>query len=96
MPLSTGLFCRNSWGCAGCPVPVEEKAGADDSETVDRVNRCEGIDTEQRHFLGEYYTPEYERGLRHDDPALGIEWPAPITVISEKDASWPLTQGRHP
>ncbi len=36
------------------------------------------------------YSPEHERGLRHDDPALGIRWPLPVTVISQKDASWPL------
>ncbi len=46
--------------------------------------------------LGEFYTPEYEGGLRHDDPALGIEWPAPVRVISDKDRSWPLIQGANP
>ena len=36
------------------------------------------------------YTPECERGLRHDDPKLGISWPLEVSNISEKDASWPL------
>ena len=36
------------------------------------------------------YTPGAERGLRHDDPALGIEWPLPVAVSRDKDASWPL------
>ena len=36
------------------------------------------------------YTPEAERGLRHDDPALGLSWPLPVSVISPKDAAWPL------
>lgn len=36
------------------------------------------------------YTPGTERGLRYDDPALGLSWPAPVTTISPKDASWPL------
>lgn len=40
--------------------------------------------------VGEFYTPGYERGLRYDDPAFGISWPLSVTVISEKDASWPL------
>ena len=40
--------------------------------------------------VGEFYTPGYERGLRHDDPVLGIRWPLPVTVISGKDAAWPL------
>lgn len=39
--------------------------------------------------VGEFYTPGYERGLRYDDPTFGITWPLPVTVISEKDASWP-------
>ncbi len=39
--------------------------------------------------VGEFYTPGCERGIRYDDPALKIEWPIPIEVISEKDASWP-------
>lgn len=40
--------------------------------------------------VSEFYTPGTERGLRYDDPALGIEWPVPIEVISEKDAAWAL------
>ena len=33
-------------------------------------------------------------GLRYDDPALGLEWPLPVSVISAKDASWPLLADR--
>jgi dTDP-4-dehydrorhamnose 3,5-epimerase len=40
--------------------------------------------------VSEFYTPGVEGGYRFDDPALGIEWPIPVDVISEKDASWPL------
>ena len=46
--------------------------------------------------VGEFYTPGAERGLRHDDPALGIDWPVPVTVISDKDANWPLLEGARP
>lgn len=38
--------------------------------------------------VGEFYTPGYERGIRYDDPTFKIEWPMPVTVISEKDAAW--------
>lgn len=38
------------------------------------------------------YAPGAERGLRYDDPALDIEWPGDIRVVSEKDQSWPLIQ----
>lgn len=47
-------------------------------------------DVELFYLVGEFYTPGCERGLRFDDPALDIEWPEPITTISEKDRSWPL------
>lgn len=53
-----------------------------------------------------FHAPGAERGARHDDPAFGIEWPVPVTVIADKDRRWPdfagagapdLTQGReHP
>lgn len=40
--------------------------------------------------VSQYYTPGTERGLRYDDPALGITWPAEPILVSEKDRSWPL------
>ena len=43
--------------------------------------------------VSEAYTPGTERGLRHDDPALGLSWPLPVSTISDKDASWPLLTG---
>lgn len=30
------------------------------------------------------------RGARWDDPAFGITWPRPVTVISDRDCAWPL------
>lgn len=47
-------------------------------------------DTEVSYLVSAPYTPEAERGLRHDDPRLGIDWPIPVSVVSPKDASWPL------
>lgn len=35
------------------------------------------------------YAPDAERGLRYDDPALDIDWPGPVRIVSEKDQSWP-------
>jgi len=40
------------------------------------------------------YTPDCARGARFDDPALGIEWPLEVTVISERDRSYPDIHGR--
>ncbi|MDJ0687955.1 MAG: dTDP-4-dehydrorhamnose 3,5-epimerase [Xenococcaceae cyanobacterium MO_188.B32] len=47
-------------------------------------------DTEVTYQVSEYYTPNRERGLRYDDPLIGIEWPMPISEISEKDTNWSL------
>jgi len=40
------------------------------------------------YHVGEVYTPSAEGGLRHDDPALGLTWPMPVSVISEKDRAF--------
>jgi dTDP-4-dehydrorhamnose 3,5-epimerase len=47
-------------------------------------------DTEASYQVSAFFTPGVERGLRHDDPVLGITWPLATTVISDKDQSWPL------
>jgi dTDP-4-dehydrorhamnose 3,5-epimerase len=44
--------------------------------------------TEAIYEHGEFYAPETEGGLRYDDPRLGLEWPLPIAVISDKDCQW--------
>jgi len=44
------------------------------------------------YLVGEFYTPGCERGVRYDDPRIGIEWPLPVSVISEKDRNWPLLE----
>jgi dTDP-4-dehydrorhamnose 3,5-epimerase len=44
--------------------------------------------------VSEYYAPGVESGLRYDDPRLAIEWPLPVSVISEKDRNWPLLEER--
>jgi dTDP-4-dehydrorhamnose 3,5-epimerase len=35
------------------------------------------------------YAAESARGCRYNDPAFGIEWPLPVSCISDADASWP-------
>lgn len=51
-------------------------------------------DTEAVYFVSSFYTPGAERGLRYDDPKIGIEWPIPVSVISEKDQSWPALEAQ--
>lgn len=36
-----------------------------------------------------YYSPEYEIGIRWDDPFFSIKWPIKKVFLSKKDSSWP-------
>ena len=41
----------------------------------------------------DFYTPDYERSIRWDDPEIGIAWPLPCgqkPVLSEKDETAPF------
>jgi len=38
------------------------------------------------------YNQEHETGLRHDDPALGIAWPLPVTGLSARDGCHPMIE----
>lgn len=49
--------------------------------------------TETSYQVGEFYAPETEGGLRFDDARLGLKWPLPLSVISEKDKAFrPLSE----
>jgi|SRR5215813_318747 len=47
-------------------------------------------ETEVFYQMSEYYAPELSVGLRYDDPKLGINWPRPVSAISERDLKHPL------
>jgi dTDP-4-dehydrorhamnose 3,5-epimerase len=53
-------------------------------------------DTLVNYAISGRHSPEHARGLRWDDPALGLRWPATPAVINARDASWPLLEGAHP
>lgn len=42
--------------------------------------------------VSQYYSPDHERGLRWDDPALGIRWPIKSSeaCVSDRDNAWPM------
>lgn len=46
--------------------------------------------TEIAYSITPPFAPGAGAGLRWDDPALGIGWPLPVTVIADKDRTWPL------
>lgn len=49
-------------------------------------------DAEVLYLHSEFHAPAEEGGLRWDDPELGIAWPRPALVVSDKDAGWPGLQ----
>lgn len=53
-------------------------------------------DVEVSYLVSAAYAPAAEGGLRHDDPLLGIAWPRSATVLSAKDAGWPLLDPSDP
>src|SRR5580704_11884182 len=55
--------------------------------------------TEVFYQMSEFYAPKLARGLRYDDPKLGIKWPHSVTSISDRDQALPLlplTRENHP
>jgi dTDP-4-dehydrorhamnose 3,5-epimerase len=46
-------------------------------------------DSEVHYQMTYHYVPEAGRGVRWDDPAFGIEWPAAPSTLSERDATYP-------
>ena len=51
-------------------------------------------DVEMLYFHSEFYAPENESGVRHNDPAIGLKWPLEVTDISERDKKHPLVAVR--
>jgi dTDP-4-dehydrorhamnose 3,5-epimerase len=48
-------------------------------------------DTEVSYKVSARYSPEHERTVRFDDPAIGIDWPIDTApLVSAKDESAPL------
>jgi dTDP-4-dehydrorhamnose 3,5-epimerase len=47
-------------------------------------------DCEVFYQMSEFFHEPSARGVRWNDPAFGIEWPAKPTLISQRDASYPL------
>ncbi len=45
--------------------------------------------TEVLYQMSEFYSPEYARGVRWDDPIFGISWPDDERIILERDRTYP-------
>jgi len=46
-------------------------------------------DTEIFYQISAVYAPDHAAGVRWDDPAVGIWWPCPDPIVSERDRSYP-------
>jgi dTDP-4-dehydrorhamnose 3,5-epimerase len=47
-------------------------------------------DSELHYLMGAAFAPQAASGIRWDDPAIGIAWPAAPAVISDRDLHHPL------
>jgi len=45
--------------------------------------------TEIFYQMSDFYSPHSSKGVRWNDPAFGIYWPFPPSVISDRDQSYP-------
>lgn len=46
--------------------------------------------TQVLYKVDEYYSPEHDRGILWNDPALGIDWPISEPLLSDKDKRHPV------
>ncbi len=46
-------------------------------------------DAEVFYQISNFYKPEFSRGVRWNDPAFGIRWISPPSVISRQDNEYP-------
>jgi dTDP-4-dehydrorhamnose 3,5-epimerase len=53
---------------------------------------CE--DVQVNYLISQFHVPEAASGIRYDDASVGIIWPLPVTMISEKDLLWPNLETR--
>ncbi|WP_083436668.1 dTDP-4-dehydrorhamnose 3,5-epimerase [Paenibacillus sp. P22] len=44
---------------------------------------------EVQYKVDEYYSADNDRGIAWNDPALGIEWPVSLPILSKKDSTHP-------
>jgi len=47
-------------------------------------------DTEVEYFVSEFYSPDFERGVRWNDSKYAVNWPISEAILSEKDSQWPF------
>lgn len=46
-------------------------------------------EAEVMYQTSQFYAPNSATGVRYNDPAFGIQWPLPVSVVSSQDEQWP-------
>jgi dTDP-4-dehydrorhamnose 3,5-epimerase len=86
--LRPGSGTRNGW--FGVELKARDERMAYVPEGFAQGYQTLEDDTEVHYQMSHQYVPEAARGVRWDDPAFGIEWPAAEErIISERDLAWP-------
>jgi dTDP-4-dehydrorhamnose 3,5-epimerase len=49
-------------------------------------------DSELFYHISEFYAPEFERGVRWNDPAFGFRWPISDPIMSDRDHNYGNSQ----
>ncbi len=52
--------------------------------------QCLHPSSEVFYQMGDFYVPELARGVRWNDPAIGIQWPISGAKVGERDARLPV------
>ncbi len=50
--------------------------------------------SEITYMVSNFYNKESEGGIRYNDEKVGIEWPLPVSLVSEKDQAIPLVDAQ--
>lgn len=51
--------------------------------------QCLTADVQLLYMMSASYVPDLSRGIRWNDPAVGITWPLPVTDLSQRDQELP-------
>jgi dTDP-4-dehydrorhamnose 3,5-epimerase len=46
--------------------------------------------SEIQYLVSQPWKKEAERGVRPEDPGIGVKWPMPVCALNRRDAEWPL------
>lgn len=49
-------------------------------------------DADIQYLTSRAYAPQHATGIRYDDATIGVQWPLPVSVISEADLKWGTLQ----